>query len=285
MSGSGVVLAAARPLPPSWATTQAQASNSRAAGGWPGAIHAGRIPALLLAAAAGLTALPAWASEGAGGGAPGVNPKDLVTKVDLIFKRDVFEGGVAINSWTFKYDRPIGPQLGIAVELPYAQFRTAGGIVDGMSESKFKLRYVNTQGRVSWVAGGEVVLPTESDPLLGSGTWQVNPSAGAVYAVSPTVFAFAGVQRFQSIDRDTGREPVRQNQARLLAARVSPSGWWVLADGKFTRDLVADADLVDLELEVGRMLGASTALSVRAATSAQDSPRTSGVVVNLRFLL
>lgn len=231
------------------------------------------------------TPLYAMADDAPSNGAPGVNPKDLVTKVDLIFKRDVFDGGVGINSWTFKYDRPLTTNFGIAVELPYAEFRRAGDVVGGMAESKFKMRYVNTRGRVSWVAGGEVVIPTESDPLLGSGTWQVNPSAGLVYAVSPTIFTFAGVQRFQSVDRDTGRAPVRQNQARVLAARVSPAGWWVLGDAKFTRDLVVDANSVDLEVEFGRMLNRSTALSVRAGTSGLESARSSGVVVNVRFLL
>lgn len=218
------------------------------------------------------------------GGAPGVNPKDLVTKLDLIFKRDVFDGGVAINSWTLKYDRPLTASLGMALELPYAEFRRQGQVVGGMAESKFKLRHVTTRGRVSWVAGGEIVIPTETDPLLGSGTWQVNPSAGAVYAVSPTVFAFAGVQRFQSVDRDAGRDPVRQNQVRLLAARVSPSGWWLLGDAKATRDLVQRATLTDLELEAGRMLSRSTALSLRVGRSGLDSTRDFGVVANFRVL-
>lgn len=230
------------------------------------------------------TAPPARA-DSQQGGAPGVNPKDLVSKIDLIFKRDVFEGGIGINSWTFKYDRPLSSQLGIAVELPYAEVRRAGSVVGGMAESKLKFRYVNTQGRLSWVAGGEIVVPTESDPLLGSGTWQVNPSVGAVYAFSPAVFGFFGVQRFQSVDRDAGRDPVRQNQLRLLAARVSPAGRWVLGDAKLSRDLVAHANSLDFEIEVGQMLGRSTALSLRAGTSALDSARTFGVVVNLRFLL
>jgi hypothetical protein len=247
-----------------------------------------RVRAFSAALATALLAPPLVATaadEAAASGAPGVNPKDLVTKVDLIFKRDAFEGGVGINSWTLKYDRPLTGNLGIAIELPYAQFGRGGRVVGGMAESKFKMRYVKTSGWVSWVTGGEIVVPTESDPLLGSGTWQVNPSVGAVYAVSPTVFAFAGVQRFQSIARDSGRDPVRQNQARLLAARVSPSGWWLLGDAKVSRDLVLDADLLDVEVELGRMLGKSTALSVRTGTSFLDSPRTSGVVVNLRFLL
>lgn len=245
-----------------------------------------RTPALLMASLLGAFApVLLHAADDAGGGAPGVNPKDLVSKVDLIFKRDVFEGDVGINSWTFKYDRPLSAKLGIAIELPYAEFRQGDDVIGGVAESKFKLRYVHTVGRVSWVGGGEIVIPTESKPVLGSGTWQVNPSVGAVYAVSPTIFAFAGVQRFQSVDRDAGRAPVRQNQARFLAARVSPRGWWLLGDAKVTRDLETDADLLDFELELGRMLNSWTALSVRAGTSGLDSTRTSGVVVNLRFLL
>lgn len=218
------------------------------------------------------------------GSAPGVNPKDLVTKLDLIFKRDGFDGGVAINSWTLKYDQSLNPAVGIAIELPYAEFRRQGQVVGGMAESKFKLRHVRADGRFSWLAGGEVVIPTETDPLLGSGTWQVNPSVGAVYAVSPTVFAFAGLQRFQSVDRDAGRDPVRQNQLRLLGARVSPAGWWLLGDAKLTRDLVQRATLTDLELEAGRMLSRSTALSLRVGRSGLDSARDFGVVANFRVL-
>lgn len=239
----------------------------------------------LTAAACAVATQPAQADDGTRGAAPGVNPKDLVTKLDLIFKRDVFDGGAAINSWTMKFDRPLTPQLGMAIELPYAEFRTAGTVVGGMAESKFKLRYVQTQGRLSWVGGGEVVIPTESDPLLGSGTWQVNPSVGAVYALSPSVFAFAGIQRFQSLHRDAGRPAVRQNQLRLLAARVSPAGWWLLGDAKYSDDRVQHANLLDLELEAGRMLTDRLALSLRAGTSALDSPRDLGVVVNFRVLM
>jgi hypothetical protein len=214
----------------------------------------------------------------------GVNPKDLVAKLDLLFKRDVFDG-YAINSWTLKYDLPLSPRWGTAIELPYAEFRTADRVVRGMSETKLKLRHVSTDGRLSWVAGGEVVVPTARDPRLGSGTWQVNPSVGAVWMVSPTTFLFGGVQRFQSLREDTGRAPVRQNQLRALGARVSAAGWWLLGDAKYTRDLVADHNGLDLEVEYGRMIGATRAVSVRAATSTLDSTRDFGVVVDFRFLL
>lgn len=244
------------------------------------------LPTLRLVALAGILGLPAsaGASDATDGAPRGVNPRDLVSKLDLIFKRDVFEGGVAVNSWTLKYDRALGTRWGMAVELPFAQSRTPWGITSGLSESKLKFRHVTTRGKLSWVVGGEFVIPTAEHASLGSGTWQANPSAGVVYAVSPQVFAFGGVQRFQSLSEESGRLPVRQNQARVLLARVSPRGWWVMGDLKATRDLVTDADLLDIEVEAGRMLNASTALSVRLADSAWDSPRTSGVVVNYRIL-
>lgn len=216
-------------------------------------------------------------------GPRGVNPRDLVSKLDLLFKRDVFDG-YAINSWTLKYDQPISPSWGMAVELPYAEFRTSGRTVRGMSETKLKARHVATDGRLSWVAGGEIVVPTARDPRLGSGTWQFNPSVGAVWMLRPTTFVFGGVQRLQSLDEEAGRAPVRQNQVRMLAAQVSPAGWWLLGDVKYTRDLVARADGLDYEIEYGRMLDASRGVSLRIGTSGLDALRDFGVVVDLRFL-
>lgn len=245
----------------------------------------GVVRAWIPLAFAAVATLPASVRAEDGDGAPrGVNPSELVSKLDVIFKRDVFDGGVAVNSWTLKYDRALGERWGMAVELPFAQSRTPWGMTNGLSESKLKLRRVSSQGRLSWVTGAEFVIPTAEHAALGSGTWQVNPSAGVVVAVSPQVFAFAGLQRFQSVSEEAGRASVRQNQGRLLAARVSPAGWWVMGDLKFTRDLVADADLLDAEIEAGRMLTRSTALSVRLGRSGLDSPRSSGVVVNYRFL-
>lgn len=238
----------------------------------------------LLTLVATVALAPCVQAESADAAPRGVNPSELVSKLDLIFKRDVFDGGVAINSWTLKYDRALGERWGMAVELPFAQYRAPGGMTNGLSESKLKFRRVASHGRLSWVTGAEFVLPTAEHAALGSGTWQVNPSAGVVYAFSPSIFAFAGVQRFQSVSEEAGRASVRQNQARLLAARVSPAGWWLMTDLEFTRDLVADADLLDVEFEAGRMLTSSTALSLRVGRSGLDSPRSSGVVVNYRLL-
>jgi hypothetical protein len=242
---------------------------------------------LLIGIALCLAAGSAWGTEPgapADGTPRGVNPRDLVSKLDVIFKWDDFDQDVSITSWTLKYDRPLGERWGIAVELPYAEVRTPLGFTNGLSETKVKFRRVATSGRISWVAGTELVLPTAEHDELGSGTWQVSPSVGAVYAVSPQVFAFAGVQRFQSVATEAGRLPVRQNQARLLAARVSPQGWWLMGDLKFTRDLVQDTDALDLEVEAGRMMSARTALSVRLGTSGIDSTRRSGLVLNYRRL-
>ena len=41
------------------------------------------------------------------GTAKGVNPKDNITKFDVILKSDVLEGDVRIRSLSFKYDRAL----------------------------------------------------------------------------------------------------------------------------------------------------------------------------------
>lgn len=238
-----------------------------------------------IAFASGALSLLAGGTPQAAGTAPrGVNPRDLVTKVDLLFKRDDFAGDVSVTSWTFKYDRSLNERLGVSAEIPYAEFRDGRRTVRGMSESKLKLRHVTNRGRPSWVAGGELVAPTARDPRLGSGTWQVNPSVGAVWSVSPSVFLFGAVQRFQSLHEDRGRLPVRQNQLRGLVARVSSAGWWLLGDAKYTRDLVARSDGLHLEVEYGRMFGTSRAFSLPLGTSALDAQRDIGVVGDFRIL-
>lgn len=237
------------------------------------------------AAACGTLALLVVGGAQARSAAPrGVDPSDIVTKVDLLFKRDDLSGDVSITSWTLKYDLSLDSRWGVSAEIPYAEFRDGRRAVRGMSESKFKVRYVANQGRLSWVAGGEAVAPTARDPRLGSGTWQLNPSFGAVWSVSPTVFLFGGLQHLKSLHEDHGRDAVRQNQVRGLVARVSPAGWWLLGDAKYTRDLVARTDGLDLEVEYGRMFGASQAFSLRLGTSALDSQRDIGVVGDFRIL-
>lgn len=214
----------------------------------------------------------------------GVNPKDIVTKVDVIVRRDSFEGGVTLDSLTAKYDVGLDAKWALAIEVPLARFTAPGIKETGLSESKVKLRRVENTAWGAWMVGSEFVLPTNKKDVLGSGKWQFNPSAGVVYSLTPTVFAFAGYQHFWSVAGKDSAPRINQSQPRLLLAKTSPAGWWVMGDFKYTVDHETHNKTFDTEFEAGMMVSRDWALSMRLINSRIDSQRRWGAVAVVRHL-
>lgn len=237
---------------------------------------------LALVAVVALLAAPARAKDGAS--PKGVNPKDLVTKVDVIARRDRFEGGVTLDTLTLKYDRGLDERWGMALEVPLARFSAPGLKESGLAESKLKLRRVASTDWGAWLAGAEFVLPTNDKTTLGSNKWQVNPSFGAVVSLTPTVFVFGGYQHAWSVSGRDSAPDINQSQPRVIAAVTSPAGWWLMSDLKYTLDHETQAKTFDTELEAGRMLARDWAVSLRLINSSLDSTRRWGAVAVVRHL-
>lgn len=218
------------------------------------------------------------------GSPKGVNPKDVVTKVDVIVRRDRFEGGVTLDSLTAKYDVGLNERWALAIEVPLAKFSAPGVSESGLSESKLKLRRVENTEWGALIGGAEFVLPTNRADALGSGKWQFNPSVGAVFSLSPTVFAFTGYQHFWSVAGSDFAARINQSQPRLLVAKTSPAGWWLMGDFKYTLDHETHGKTVDTEFEAGMMVARDWALSVRLIKSGLDSQRRWGAVAVVRHL-
>jgi hypothetical protein len=248
-------------------------------------IHATRRLKALCAPAAvvALLTLPAPAQ---GQGAPrGVNPKDNITKIDVIYTHDELEGDVSIDSLALKYDRALGPNWGMNIELPVVDFSAPGLGETGLGDTNVRLRYVENRGRIAWIGGIEAVAPTASEDVLGTGKWQLNPTGGMVLALSQTAFVFLGYKHILSIAGDDHRADLDQSQPRVLGAVTSPAGWWVLGDLKYTHDWENDSDTLDIEGEYGRMLSPQMALSLRAGTATLDSTKEYKVSLNWRYIL
>jgi hypothetical protein len=243
------------------------------------ACHVRALAALLTAA----VGLPAQAQDE--GSPPGVNPKDNLTKIDVIYTHDEFENDVAIDSVALKYDRALGPKWGTNVELPVVDFSAPGLGETGLGDTNFRLRYVDNRGRIAWIGGLEAVVPTASEDVLGSGKWQLNPTGGMVLALSQTAFLFFGYKHVFSVAGDDDRADLNQSQPRLIGAITSPQGWWVLGDLKYTHDWDAESDTLDIEGEFGRMLSRRMALSLRAGTATLDSTKEYKVSLNWRYIL
>lgn len=234
--------------------------------------------------AAGLSIMAGGSVAQESGAPKGVNPKDVVTKVDIIARRDRFNGSLTLDSLTAKYDMGLDARWALAIEAPLARYSAPGMRQSGISESKLKLRRVETTDWGALMVGGEAVLPTNNRDVLGSGKWQFNPSAGAVFSVSPSVFVFTGYQHFWSVAGSDAYPRINQSQPRLLVAKTSPQGWWVMGDFKYTLDHETNLRTFDAEFETGTMVSRDWALSFRLIKSGLDSQRRWGGVAVVRHL-
>ena len=222
-------------------------------------------------------------AQSSGESAPGVNPKDNITKVEVLYKYDHFDLGGSINSLTFKYDKALDQNWAFNVELPFVTFQGFGVEDAGLGDVQARIRYVTTMGQLSLLGGAELVLPTASDDVLGRGKWQANPVIGAVYMFSQTTFMFAGYKHFFSVGGDENRPDISESQPRLILGYTDPKGWWLLGDTKYTKSWESvDLETLDAEAELGQMIGPATGIWVRAGTSFLDSDREFGINLGLR---
>jgi hypothetical protein len=212
----------------------------------------------------------------------GVNPKDNITKFEVLYKYDDLKSGASINSLTLKYDTALNKEWGVNVEAPIVYYQGFGIEDAGLGDIQARLRYVTSLGQLTFLAGAELAAPTASEDTLGRGKWQSNPVVGAVYAFSPTVFAFAGYKHFWSF-ADDARAAVNESQPRLIMAYTDPQGWWLLGDVKYTKSWESPRpEVVDTELEIGQMLGRSTGVWVRGGPSFLDTSREFGINLGIR---
>lgn len=215
--------------------------------------------------------------------APGVNPRDNISKVELLYKYDHFDLGGSIDSWTFKYDKALDKQWGFNVELPFIMYEGFGIEDAGVGDIQGRVRYVNTVGQMSFLAGAELVVPSATGDTLGRGKWQANPVAGVVLALSQTTFVFAGYKHFFSFAGEGDRPDIDESQPRLLAGYTDPAGWWAIADGKYTKSWQSDrTETLDLEVELGQMVAPTTGVWIRAGTAFLDSDRDFGINLGMR---
>jgi hypothetical protein len=226
------------------------------------------------------TPLFSYASESA---APGVNPKDNITKMEVLYRYESYDDGAVMHILPVKYDMAFNKNWGGNVELPFLSYNGNGLDEDGIGDLAVRVRYLLTQGKITFIAGGEVIFPTGSDDALGAGKWQVNPSGGLVYQFTDTLFVFAGYKHIFSVAGDDDRADLNQSQPRLLLAKITPKGQWFLFDAKYTKSWKDSKDhILDLEGEVGTMISASTGIFVRGGTSILDSKKEFVGLVGIR---
>ncbi|CAM5587715.1 hypothetical protein ATER59S_05225 [Aquamicrobium terrae] len=228
-------------------------------------------------------AMQATAQEQASS-APGVNPKDNITKTEFLYRYDSLDKGDHTQSLTLKYDRAFDARWGGNVEIPLVAYKGFGLDEAGLGDIQARVRYTGQAGNTSIILGAELVFPTATDDALGRGKYQFNPAVGAVFPLSKTSFVYLGYKHFASFAGDGDRPDINESQPRILAAYTSPAGWWILGDAKYTRSWETHAEQVDFDLELGKMVTPTTGIWTRIGTSALDSDRDASVLFGIRFI-
>ncbi len=199
-------------------------------------------------------------------GAKGVNPADNITKIELLPRLQVISDDVSIIATAVKYDRSLNANWGINVEVPILRFQSPFGSDNGIGDTAFRFKYQTRPAkRITFIAGGEVIIPTATADSLGSGKLQLNPTVAGVYQVSDNVFAAGVAKQIFSVAGKSRREDITQAQYRLLTGYISKRGWWMLADPQLWVDFRnGGRTAFEPEFELGRMLGPTTGIWFRA---------------------
>jgi len=113
-----------------------------------------------------------------------------------------------------------------------------GGRISGLGNVLFNgFIRPNSEGPVSWGIGPALQLPTRTDPLLGSSSVSIGPTA-VVYAKSGAVSAGAVVQNLWSLG-SSGPDSVNELGIQYILGYDLPDGWFLESNATVSADWLA----------------------------------------------
>jgi hypothetical protein len=196
----------------------------------------------------------------------GVNPADNLTKFELLPKYAVLDddSDTSIFTTTLKYDRAIQGIYGVNMELPVGSFDSPYRDDVGVGDLNLRGRVQFRAERWTFITGLEAVLPVASEDTLGSGKYQLNPVAVAVYPFSASTFAAFAAKQLFSVAGDSDRADIVQGQYRVILAHTTSTGGWYLFDPQLWVNYDdGGATHFAPEVEVGQMVGRQTGIWLR----------------------
>lgn len=214
----------------------------------------------------------------------GVNPADILSRADLVVKVANLEQGHSLVA-VAKYDQKLGEGLGANVELPVASYVDVGAAdAFGMGDLFMRLRYVKPLSQtVIALASAELVAPTATNDLLGTGKWQLNPGGGLVKVWSSKMFTALVYKHSFSIAGDDARAEINTNSARVVHSFILDRGYYLTLDGRHEWQTAGvNQDWTTTEIEVGRQFSASFAASIRIGKAYGDRSNDGALEMNVR---
>jgi hypothetical protein len=195
--------------------------------------------------------------------ARGINPADIDSRVDLIYKRINLHPSGSTDIWTAKYDYKLNNQWGLNFELPFASKLSVPGFsVSGNGDLFARARWIVPDGAMTYGLSFETVLPIASDDALGTGRYQLNVGALAVKAWSRSFLTAAVIKQTTSLGGDSHRDDFSNTEIRLVPVVILSGGWAITGDIRQTWEHRSNLSWQRVEATLNKQITAQWAGSV-----------------------
>lgn len=190
---------------------------------------------------------------------PGTNPTDVRTRGDLKYKFIDAQSGAELNVLTARLDYAVSSNLLVRVDVPYLNVDPKiGGIDDETGLGDLFLRVgwrVVNKPEYAIFLGGDVVLDTASEDILGGGTTKAIPLVAAAAPV-PAYKGLVALVLSHAIDvGGSDRQDVSETEIRPLWVQPLWKGGWYTIDSHFFIDWKDGREFGWYqELQIGQML-------------------------------
>ncbi len=167
----------------------------------------------------------------------GVNPADIDSRLDVVFKQVRLEPAGRLDVLTFKYDYKLNAHWGLSAELPTVSRLAAPGLrVTGNGDLFGRARWIVPAG--DWTVGAavETVLPAATNDALGLGKVQVNFGALAVKPLSRQMLLAALVKHSSGFAGERDRPDFTNTEVRVLPVILLSKGWAVTGEWRYTAE-------------------------------------------------
>ena len=184
-----------------------------------------------------LAAMPVMANEQP---PSGTNPTDVKNRFDLKYRFIDSQSSAKLNVLTARLDYAVTSDLLVRVDLPFLN------VDPGVAEVADETGYGDTFVRIGWRAvntpqyavflGGDFVLDTASEDILGGGTTKAIPLV-AVAAPVPTYKALFALVLSHAVDiGGDNRQDTSETEIRPLWIQPFGKGSWYMFDSHFFVD-------------------------------------------------
>jgi hypothetical protein len=216
--------------------------------------------------------------------ARGVNPADIDSRVDVIFKRIALDPDGHAQSLTFKYDYKLASEWGLNFEFPLVSRLTLPGLRStGNGDLFARARWIVPAGAWTYGASLETVLPLASQDELGTGRYQLNVSGLVVKAFSASFIAAAALKQTTGLGGDSARAAFSNTEIRLVPVFILPDGWAITGELRQTWEHRTDFSWQRAELTFNKQFDANWAGSLSLGRDRGDRPDDGAISVAVKY--